>query len=82
MKLSEFILLNEEEKKLAVLHEGVLVAKRKNDDSMVFLFQLKNYYVEAFFRLENKAIKEYRVFDDTKPLHPYLESIPLGDLLT
>ena len=29
MKLSDFIMLNEEEKKLAVLHEGVLISKRK-----------------------------------------------------
>ena len=29
MKLSDFVLLDEEEKKLVLLHEGVLIGKRK-----------------------------------------------------
>ena len=41
MKLSEFILLNEEDKKMAVLQEGVLVAKRSNTDYMVFSFPVE-----------------------------------------
>ena len=39
MKLSDFIMLDTEEKKLAVLHLGVLIAKRKQHSSMAFLFQ-------------------------------------------
>jgi hypothetical protein len=48
MRLSEFILLNEDEKKSTVLHQGVFLAKRSSFDSMVFLFQLGSYYVEAY----------------------------------
>src|SRR5688500_13030196 len=48
MKLSEFILLNEAQKKKTVLHQGVLVAKRSRGECLVFLFQLDNYYVEAY----------------------------------
>lgn len=81
MKLSDFIVLNEEEKKLTVLHEGVLVGKRIHTDCMVFLFQLDNYYVETFCNLEKKAIEEFRVFDTTKPLNPYLDAIKIDDLL-
>ncbi len=81
MRLSDFILLNEEEKKLTVLHEGVLIAKRNDVQSMIFLFHLGSFYVETFCNLSNKAIEEYRVFDTTKPLFPYLDAIPIDDLL-
>lgn len=81
MRLSDFILLKEEDKKLIVLHNGVLVAKRSNLNHLVFLFQLDNYYVETYCNLRNKAIEEYRVFDHTALLDPYLETIALDDLM-
>ena len=81
MRLSEFILLNEDEKKSAVLHQGVLLAKRSSFDSMVFLFQLGSYYVEAYFNSSNKAIEEYRMFDNIDVLEPYLQAIPIDGLL-
>jgi len=81
MKLSDFILLNEEEKKFTVLHEGVLIAKRTFEDCMVFLFHLGGYYVETFCNLASKAIKEFRVFGNTCLLNPYLEAIPIEDLI-
>jgi len=81
MKLSDFILLNEDEKKAAVLHVGVLIGKRSNFDSMVFLFQIGSYYVEAYCNPEDKAIEEYRVFDNINLLHPYLEGIPIDRLI-
>lgn len=81
MKLSDFILLDVEEKKLAVLHLGVLVGKRTDDASLVFLFQLPNYYVETYCNVESKAIEEFRAFDSVIPLTPYLESIAIGGLL-
>lgn len=81
MRLSDFILLNEEEKKQTVLHEGVLIAKRKHSESLIFLFHLGNFYVETFCNTGNKAIEEYRVFDTTKPLFPYLDAIRIDELL-
>jgi hypothetical protein len=81
MRLSDFILMNKEEKKMAVLHRGVLIAKRNNFDCMVFLFHLGSYYVEAYCNPQNKEIEEYRAFDSTKWLTPYLETIPIDDLL-
>jgi len=81
MRLSEFILLNEDEKKLTVLHQGVLLAKRSSFESMVFLFQLGSYYVEAYCNPANKAIEEYRMFENIDVLQPYLEAIPIDKLL-
>ena len=81
MKLSDFILLSEEEKKIAVLHAGVLIGKRRDDDTMAFLFQFKDYYVETFFNSVSKTIKEFRMFDQTTLLQPYLDSIRIDDIL-
>ena len=81
MKLSDFISLNEQEKKWAVLHQGVLIGKRSNSGYMVFLFQLESYYVETYCNIANRAIETYQVFDTTGLLNPYLEEIAVNDLL-
>ncbi|MBB1284375.1 hypothetical protein HRH25_08330 [Flavisolibacter sp. BT320] len=81
MGLSDFILLGEKEKKWTVLHQGILVGKRENRNRKIFLFQLDDFYVETFCNPQNKSIEEYRVFNDTQFLHPYLSNIPLDDLL-
>lgn len=81
MRLSDFILLSEEDKKIAVLHAGVLIGKRKNVDTVAFLFQIEDYYVETFFDSGNKSVREFRMFDQTALLQPYLDSIRIDDLL-
>ena len=81
MKLSDFILLNVDEKKCILLHDGVLIGKRTMEDNIVFLFQLENYYVESYCSTESRSVEEYRAFTDVKPLHPYIEAISLDDLL-
>jgi hypothetical protein len=82
MRLSDFILQNEEDKKLAVLHTGVLIGKRKHPGCIIFLFQLDNFYVETFCDTETKDITEYRAFAHTNMLHPYLESISIEELFS
>ena len=82
MRLSEFILLNEDEKKSTVFHQGVALAKRSSFDSIVFLFQLGSYYVEAYCNPANKEIEEYRMFDNIDVLNPYLEAISIDSLLS
>lgn len=81
MKLSEFIALSQEQKKITVMSHGVAIAKRYLDGKLVFLFQLGEYYVEAYCCCTSKDILEYRVFHNTKHLSPYLDAIPIEDLL-
>ncbi len=81
MKLSEFIALPEDHKRSTVLTEGVAIAKRELADRLVFLFQLQEYYVETFCCYQSKEILEYRVFQNTKHLEPYLNAIRIDDLL-
>jgi hypothetical protein len=82
MKLSEFILAEETEMKSAVLHHGILVAKRNIRDGLVFLFQMDDYYVETYCSLKTKSVLEYRAFKNTNTLDPYLNAIPIEDLLS
>jgi len=81
MKLSEFIVLTQEEKRFTVLHEGIPIAKREILNYMVFLFHVSDYYVETYCCLESKDIREYRVFQNAEHLTPYLEAIPIEHLL-
>jgi len=81
MKLSEFILLNEEGKKCAVMNNAVALAQRTYPDTVIFLFQMDNYYVEAYCNKASKAIEEYRVLPDANSIGHYLEAIPIDDLL-
>ncbi len=81
MRLSEFITSGEEEKKQAVLHTGVLVAKRKINDGLVFLFQIDDYYVETYCNLRQKQVLEYRAFRNLHALDPYLSEIKIDSLL-
>ena len=81
MKLSEFILLNEGDKKCAVMNNAVALAQRTYPDTIIFLFQLDNYYIEAYCNKANKTIEEYRVLPDTNAISHYLEAIPIDDLI-
>ncbi len=81
MKLSEFMLLNEGDKKCAVFSKAVALAKRTYPDVIIFLFQLDNYYVETYCNVTSKTIEEYRVLPDTNAISHYLDAIPIDDLL-
>jgi hypothetical protein len=81
MKLSEFILLNEPEKKWCVMNRAVPLAKGNYKNLIVFLFQLEDYYVEAYCNVADKTIEEYRVLPDTNAIRHYLEAIPIDELL-
>ncbi len=81
MKLSDFILLSEKEKRHAVLSQGVLLAKRQTASTVTFLFDVESFYVEACFNAKNKDIEEFRMFDSARLPQLYLDSIQLGDLL-
>jgi hypothetical protein len=82
MKLSEFIVLNEAEKKHAVMNNAVALATRTLPGLVVFLFQIEGYYVEAYCNAADKTIGEYCVLPNTNAIRHYLEAIPIDDLLS
>ena len=81
MKLSEFILLNEGDKKYVIMYNAVALAQRTYPDFVIFLFQLDHYYIEAYCNKANKTIEEYRVLPDTNSIGHYLEAIPIENLI-
>jgi hypothetical protein len=81
MKLSDFILLDIAEKQMSVLHEGILIGKRTNEDCLIFLFRMDAFYAEMHCNLKHKRVDEFRVSDETGLLHPYLETISIDELL-
>lgn len=81
MNLSEFIVLGEAEKKWQLMNHGVALAKRTFEHQVIFLFQLEDYYVEAYCNVDDKAIVEFRILPDTDAISPYLEAIPIDELL-
>jgi hypothetical protein len=81
MKLSEFIALPEDHKRSTVMNQGVAISKRYLNDQLVFLFQFPEYYVETYCCYKSKEILEYRVFQSTRQLEPYLDSIEIDQLL-
>ena len=81
MKLSDFILLDVEQKTSTLMHDGILVGKRSASDQLIFLFQLEDFYVESYCNMKEKSIKEFQIFTSLALLHPYLDAISLDDLL-
>lgn len=81
MRLGDFILLNETDKRSRILHEGVLIAKRTTASEFIFLFQLTTFYAEIYCSLADKSVTEFRAFKNTNELSPYLVTIPIDGLL-
>ena len=80
MKLSEFITLSKEEKKVILFREGAPIAKRFIPGHRVFLFQLSDFYVEIHCLVENKEIVEFLMFRDAEYLTPYLNGIRINNI--
>lgn len=81
MKLSEFIVLDVAEKKRAVMNNAVVLATRTSPGQVVFLFQIEDYYVEAYCNEADKSVEEYCILPDTNAIRHYLEFIKIDDLL-
>ena len=81
MKLSDFILLSGDEKKVTVLHEGVLIGKRRNAWLVAFLFRVESFFMWRRVSMGERDIQEFRVFADSTLLEPYLDDIRIDDLL-
>ncbi len=79
--MSAFLLLEESQKREALLIKGTLIGKRPANNSFVFLYQLDGFYVEVYCKLHEGQVTEYRAFENISELHPYLEKISLENLL-
>jgi len=81
MKLSSFIELSGEQKRSAVLKQGVPLAKWTDCHYTVFLFQLPQFYVETYCCKESRDIHEFRIIYNPSHLSHYLDGICIDELL-
>lgn len=84
MNMTRFLLLHKEEQLHTLQQDGVLLADRFQEASRYFLFGLHGYYLElkyAPWADKRSQLVIIRVFQDTGPLEPYIESISLKNLL-
>lgn len=84
MELNLFLVLDKEEQLQLLQQEGILLADRFQEASRYFLFGLFGFYLElkyAPWADQRSQLSVIRVFEDTGPLDPYLESISLENLL-
>lgn len=81
MKLSEFIVMDEAGKKNAVMNNGVALATRTAPGLIIFLFQVDDYYVEAYCNITSNKVEEYCVLPGVNSIGHYLDAMPIDDLL-
>jgi hypothetical protein len=81
MLLKDFKFENKHTKAKLLVKNGVFLAKRRQDDQEILLFQLGCFYVEMFYGLEEEEIGYIRVFESTDLLQPYLDNIDISALI-
>jgi hypothetical protein len=80
MLLHQFNRLSKSKKYQYLLFNGACVSDRNTEAEDILLFQLKDYYVEIFFKRHTDRISKVKCFMDTSELDPYLEEININAL--
>ena len=80
MTFLEFKNLGDGAKECISLKHAIPVATRHEGDCKYILYQLFSFYIEAQVTLTYSEITQYRAFENTEYLDPYLEEVSLADL--
>lgn len=81
MTLYEYILLRPEEQANVTWKHGAFIAVADKGTLKVLLYQIDSFYVEVYYNCELGRIEEFRCFDSTDQLDPFLEAIDLSELI-
>lgn len=81
MTLYEYILLRPEEQANITWKYGAFIAVADKGPLKVLLYQINSFYVEVYYNCELGKIEEFRSFDSTDQLDPYLAAIDLSELI-
>ena len=81
MTLYEYILLRPEEQANVTWKHGAFIAVADKGALKVLLYQIGSFYVEVYYNCELGKIEEFRSFDSTDQLDPYLAAIDLSELI-
>ena len=60
--------------------EAVFISFRNDGCYYVTLFQIEGFYVELFFHKIKLMYEKILIFEDTRPLDPYLNRIDITEL--
>jgi hypothetical protein len=61
---------------------GVQLMERKADQLTAILYQVDNFYVEAFYKDEAHTFSFLNCYADTNGISPYLEQIDINEVYT
>ena len=80
MTITDFTTLTLPDQMEFLYAEGVYLGKRKIAEETIILYQLKQLYIEIFYKKYRQIVSNIRCSNSTDILHPYLEHIPIDDL--
>jgi hypothetical protein len=80
MKIADFAALPANEQKEVLRKKAVYLAKRKDQHSVFFLFQMEDFYVEISFHAGRNKVGRCRCFRSMRLLDPYLEQMVVKHL--
>jgi hypothetical protein len=78
--LKEFESLSDNEKSEALWEYGEIIDHRFENEFRIMLYQISNFYCEVVYDDTNEELVEYRAFDSTVLLSPYLNSIDISGI--
>lgn len=81
MKMYDFQLLPRQDQIEVLYQFGSFIGKRKEDFSILLLYQLESFYVEVVYAKYRSQVKHLHCFDSTDLLEPYLEQIDVENLV-
>jgi len=82
MTLSGFQELCLQEKTRLLHKEGVYIGKRRKDAQIMLLYQLEGFYVEVCYYRYRRDISHIRTSASVQLLEPYLDQIPVENLVS
>ena len=82
MTLRKFKSLSKHKQCRVIQYTGVYLASRTWAGMKAELYQVGNFYLEAFYRKPGGEVSFMKLFDSTAPLDPYLLGIDLQGLFS
>jgi hypothetical protein len=70
--LNEFQMMNINEK-IKAIEKGSFLSERKEDQILVRLYKLGNFYVESFIELRRNKVVHFIAFNSNDLLLPYIK---------
>lgn len=81
MHFMDFQLLDIPMQANIICQRGVYLSERDEDDCLMVLYGINDYYVEVYYHLHDNEIVKFISFHSTQFIEPYLNKISLEQIL-